>query len=129
MTFPNEKYSIVVDGYLGFLTVNVDSSGNVSGTIQTSATPVNITGTWDDGQKKLTFSPPSSSFFFLESHTPDTCSRAANQCSWTRLPECLARFLRRTGGSSLATGPDISLFRCSAEHPRAAGSLEKHFEV
>jgi hypothetical protein len=69
MSFPNGKYSLVVDGYLGFLTVNVDSAGNVSGVIQTSATPLNITGTWNDAQKKLTFSPPSISFFSRTTYT------------------------------------------------------------
>jgi hypothetical protein len=71
MSLPIGNWNINSHGTEGVLAItNVDATGNVAGTLQLDpSSTVNITGTWDDTTKKLSFSYNLGSFFFRASYT------------------------------------------------------------
>jgi hypothetical protein len=67
MSLPIGNWSINSQGTEGVLAITaVDAQGNVTGTLQLDpSSTVNITGTWDDTTKKLTFSYNVGQFIFF----------------------------------------------------------------
>jgi len=67
MSLPIGNWSINSHGTEGVLAItNVDAQGNVTGTLQLDpSSTVNITGTWDDSTKKLSFSYNLGRFIFF----------------------------------------------------------------